>query len=64
MMLQAVKTGEISADELRVAITTPLDLYKAAYGEDLLRPKHHYALHLPDMLARFGFLVSKFTHER
>ena len=64
MMLQAVRIGEISADELMVAIATHLNLYRDAYGEDLLRPKHHYALHLPDMLARFGFLLSTFTHER
>ena len=29
-----------------------------------MRPKHHYALHLPDMLRRFGFLLSTFTQER
>ena len=28
------------------------------------RPKHHYVLHLPDMLSRFGTLISTFTHER
>ena len=51
MMLNAVKTGTICADELLVAITAHLNLYRDAYGEDLMRPKHHYALHLPDMLA-------------
>ena len=27
-------------------------------------PKHHYMLHLPEMLLRVGFLLSTFTHER
>ena len=29
-----------------------------------MRPKHHYAAHLPDQYKRFGFLVSCLTHER
>ena len=64
MMLQSVKTGTITSDMLFVAIVAHLTLYHDAYGEDEMRPKHHYALHLPDMLYRFGFLLSTFTHER
>jgi len=64
MMLQSVKTGTVGADELFAAIVTHLTLYQIAYGDDATRPKHHYALHLPDMLRRFGFLLSTFTHER
>ena len=64
MMLQAVKTGVISSDELFVAIVAHLTLYTEAYGDDAVRPKHHYALHLPDMLRKFGFLLATFTHER
>ena len=29
-----------------------------------MRPKHHYALHLPGMLRRFGLLLSTLTMER
>ena len=49
---------------LRRAIEHHLNSFKTAYGEDAIRPKHHYALHLPSILARFGFLISTFTHER
>ena len=34
------------------------------YGRDKMRPKHHYAAHLPEQYRRFGFLVSCLTHER
>ena len=64
MLLQAVKTGTVSAATLMAAITTHLTLYVACYGDDAARPKHHYALHLPDMLDRFGFLLATFVHER
>ena len=64
MMLQSVKTGTITSDMLFVAIVAHLTLYKDAYGENEMRPKHHYALHLPEMLYTFGFLLSTFTHER
>jgi uncharacterized ferredoxin-like protein len=41
-----------------------LTLHIAAYGADSVRPKHQYATHLPDMLARFGTLLSTQVHER
>ncbi len=64
MLLQSVKTGEITPERLFIAITEHLILYTAAYGEGACRPKHHYCIHLPDMLRRFGFLLATFTHER
>ncbi len=64
MLLQAVKTGQVTPDALWDAIVRHLRLYKEAYGSGKMRPKHHYALHLPDMLRRFGFLLATFTHER
>jgi hypothetical protein len=64
MMLMAVRTGTIGHTELFEAITSHLALFITCYGEGRCRPKHHYALHLADMLRRFGFLLSTFTHER
>jgi hypothetical protein len=64
MLLNAVKTGTVTSDELHLAIIAHLVLFKQAYGEDLFRPKHHYSIHLPGMLLWFGFLLATFTHER
>ena len=41
-----------------------LELFIRAYGTDSVKPKHHYALHLPSMLSRFGLLLGTLTHER
>jgi hypothetical protein len=63
-LLQAVKRHMVAPDLLRDAIVSHLALHVAAYGADSVRPKHHYAMHLPDMLARFGTLLSTLVHER
>jgi len=64
-LLQSCKVeNEVSPDELEAAIKKHLDCFISAYGEAEIRPKHHYSMHLPDMLRRFGVLVSTFTHER
>ena len=36
----------------------------AAYGDDPIRPKYHYILHLPDMLQRHGSVFSCLVNER
>lgn len=64
VLLQAVKTLTVSSDALRIAIDTHLLLFLNAYTVEDVRPKHHYTLHLPEFLLRFGFLISTFTHER
>ena len=64
MLLQSCRTGQVTADELMSAIVAHLVLCMAAYGPEFFRPKHHYALHLPDMLRRFGCLLSTFVQER
>ena len=64
ILLNSVKCGTVSADELGIAILNHLRLYKAAYGDDAFRPKHHYALHLAPMLRHFKFLLATFTQER
>ena len=64
VMLQAVKTGTVCHKELARKIREHLRQFKSCYGSSACRPKHHYALHLPDQLAHHGFLLATFTHER
>ena len=56
-LLQACKVGVVSPVVLGNAIKRHLELYKQAYGEEQMRPKHHYSFHLPTILARFGFFA-------
>jgi hypothetical protein len=63
-VIQAVKTGTVDPKDLETAIRKHLVLYKACYGRKAFKPKHHYALHLPRQLAKHGFLLMTFTHER
>ena len=64
MLLGIVITGRVSGEELERAIVAHLDAHKAAWGEALWLPKHHYALHLGKTLGRFGYLLATFTQER
>ena len=63
-ILQAVRRGVIDAESLRTAIVGHVRLYIEAYGDDAVRPKHHYVMHLPDALLRFGTLIGTLTNER
>ena len=62
-LLQAVKRGFVTLVLLRIAIEAHFGCFLVAYGEDMVRPKHHYTRHLPDMLQRHGTLVSTLMHE-
>ena len=64
LMLMAMRTGSLTAETLAVAIVGHVNLYKAAYGVDAMRPKHHYVLHLPMMFKRWGMLVGTLVCER
>ena len=64
MMLQALKTGTITAAKLNTAIVTHLAQFLSVWGDSYVRPKHHYALHLGPMLEYFGFLLATLTQER
>ena len=59
-----VKRGGVSPESLRIAIERHLALFQAAYGDALMKPKHHYILHLPRQLAAHGTLLSTHTQER
>ena len=63
-LLGQVRRGVVQPADLMVAIKGHLERYASVYGNDAVRPKHHYALHLPDMLRRFGMLFSCWVHER
>ena len=41
-----------------------MNLFQEAYGSDEIRPKHHYALHLPDHIRRDGLVLDCFCLER
>lgn len=64
LLLINLKAGTVAAEALDAAIQKHLNLFKAAYGDGAVRPKHHFAAHLGSMLARFPFLMSTFVHER
>ena len=38
--------------------------FLASYGESEIKPKHHFCLHIPDQLDKFGFLYDVWTLER
>ena len=64
LLLASRQNGDEYVNGLRSAIIAHLSAFKNLYGEDLMPPKSHYALHLPQMLDRFGSLASCFVHER
>ena len=59
-----VRRGIVTGPELINASERHFALFRAAYGEDLVRPKHHYEGHLGEHLAFFGALWSCLTNER
>ena len=60
MLLLALKTETVTADQLTKAIVKHLALFQIAWGETRVRPKHHYAIHLGPMQAYFGFSPGNF----
>jgi hypothetical protein len=62
--LQAVKRRIVRHGQLAEVITDHLRKFLIAYGKDEVRPKHHYAMHLPTILERNGMLFTTLVHER
>ena len=56
-LLSVVRFGGVSATQLDDAIQKHLFLFTTAYNSLGIKPKHHFALHLPEQLARFGTLI-------
>ena len=63
-VLQAVKRQKVSPEQLQDRILEHMRLFLAAYGEEAVRPKHHFALHLPAIFRRIGTLIGTLTNER
>ncbi len=63
-MLPTLRRGAMTPHVFMAYIMNHLTRFKKAWGDAYMRPKHHFSLHLPRMLAVFGFLISCFTHER
>ena len=63
-MLQSVKHGGVSGPALGKAILAHLTAYKQAYGDVGWLPKHHYSIHLPGFLEKFGTLLALWVQER
>ena len=61
---QEAKFGRGNAEKLASAVSHHLDIFRSVYGEEWMRPKHHYVCHLPRQVARDGFLLDAFTLER
>ena len=49
----------VSPGALRDAIREHMDLFIQAYDSLGVRHKLHFAIHLPDMLERFGILIGR-----
>jgi hypothetical protein len=64
-MLQLCKVKDrVDQAQLMAAIVKHLNVFIEVYGEDMIKPKHHYALHLPGQLFRFGVLLATLVLER
>ena len=63
-LLDSVRLGIVQPGVLAEVVKRHGELYVQCYGESLVRPKHHYTQHLPDMFARWGLLLSCWVHER
>ena len=65
-LIYNIKAGirVVAPDELLARIQGHLDLFKGVYTAELMRPKHHYILHLPMCLFRHKTLLSTLVNER
>lgn len=56
-LLQSCRYGLVSSNRLEEAIQKHLFLFTKAYENLGVKPKHHYSIHLPEQLERFGTLI-------
>ena len=52
------------AAELRRLQALHFSAFKECYGNDSVRPKHHYSMHIPQQLEEVGLLLDAFPAER
>lgn len=62
--LVRVRRHAVTPAELSDRIMDHLTRFRIAYPDEQLRPKHHYAVHVPELFSRHGTLYSCFVHER
>ena len=60
----ALIQGGIRPPSWASAIAAWFDAWKAAYPDEVPKPKHHMAMHLPHMFDKFKILPTCFTLER
>ena len=60
VMIKRGGRGNMWADAIRAF----LEQHRQTYGEETMKPKHHWLLHLPSQLRRDGVLVDTFPLER
>jgi hypothetical protein len=63
-LLHAAKRGPINIVQLQAAISLHGDSHQRAYGTASIKPKHHYAHHIPKQIARDNLLLDTFVLER
>ena len=64
-LLQSFKHGSpIDADRLLNLQQRHMRLFVRTYGADSVKPKHHWAFHIPSQLRQFGKLLDCFVLER
>ena len=56
--------NDVRPEQLLGRVHKFLELFVAAFGYDSQVPKFHWLLHLPEILARLGFLLNCFVLER
>ena len=67
LYMKMKRQGRVDAatcNQLLSAIRMHLKAHKTAYGSEHIKPKHHYAFHVPAQIQRNGFVLDAFTLER
>ena len=66
--LKTIKASAVVAAEATEKLAAlqkkHFESFRRAYGDDYVRPKHHYSLHVPKQIARHQFLYDCFVLER
>ena len=62
--IQCIKRELVPHEDLHAAISDHMRLFIRAYPDAGVKPKNHFALHLPAMLKRHGTLWGCWVHER
>ena len=64
VLVQKLKFGACTALQLQSALQSHLPLFVKAYGPEWVRPKHHFAMHIPLQIQRDTMLLDTCVHER